>query len=95
MAIGCSGERKTKTMGCARMIENYIVICREDKKEDGSPGVYALATRTIFPDKEAADMYAAGCAECREAIVVGGRFTELRNDFEERFGEMYGERRRS
>lgn len=75
------------------MTENFIVICREDKKEDGSPGKYTLATRTIFPSEEAAKMFADGCAYAREAIVVGGRFTELRNDFVERFGEMYDARK--
>lgn len=86
MAIGFNGEKQTKTTGLVRMTDNYIVICREDRKEDGSPGDYVLATRTIFPNKGAATGYAAGCASERAAIVVGGRFTELRNDFEERFG---------
>jgi hypothetical protein len=64
----------------------YIVVCREDHNDDGSPGDYTLATRTVFPTKEAAEAYASGCASDRQAIVVGGRFSELRHDFEERFG---------
>jgi hypothetical protein len=84
--IGTSGGKKTKTMGSVKMTENFIVICREDKKEDGSLGDYSLVTRTIFPNKGAAEKFAAGCASEREAIVVGGRFTELRQDFAERFG---------
>ena len=65
---------------------NYIVICREDQKDDGSPEDYTLATRTIFPTPEAAETFASGCASDRQAIVVGGRFGELRQDFDERFG---------
>lgn len=61
----------------------YIVICREDRKEDGSPGDYTLATRTLFPTPEAAETYASGCSPEREALVVGGRFLELRQDFKE------------
>lgn len=63
----------------------YIVICREDRKDDGSPGDYTLVTRTVFPNKEAADKFASGCASERQAIVVGGRFGELRHDFEGRY----------
>ena len=65
----------------------YIVCCREDAKRDGNPGAYTLATRTVFPNKEVAETYASGCASSREAIVVGGRFDELRHDFDERFGK--------
>lgn len=64
----------------------YIVVCRDDTKEDGSPGDYTLATRTLFPTPEAADSYASGCSPERQPLVVGGLFTELRQDFEERFG---------
>jgi hypothetical protein len=63
----------------------YIVVCREDRKEDGTPGEYTLVTRTIFPTKEAADKFASECASERQALVVGGRFSQLRHDFEERF----------
>jgi hypothetical protein len=64
---------------------DFIVICREDQKDDGSPGDYTLATRTVFPDKGSAEAYASAIASHREAIVVGGLFGELRHDFEERF----------
>lgn len=64
----------------------YIVVCREDQKDDGSPGDYTLTTRTVFPNKEAAETYASGCASTRESIVVSGLFNELRHDYEERFG---------
>jgi hypothetical protein len=65
----------------------YIVICRDDQKDNGSPGDYTLATRTVFPDKGSAEAYASAIAVYREAIVVGGLFGELRHDFEERFKE--------
>jgi len=64
----------------------YIVVCREDRKDDGTPGDYTLVTRTVFPNKEAAETFADGCASERQAIVVGGRFDGLRRDFEDRFG---------
>jgi hypothetical protein len=67
---------------------NFIVICREDTKEDGNPGDYTLATRTLFPTKEAAEHYASGCHSGREALVVGGRFLELRQDFDARFSSI-------
>lgn len=69
------------------MSTNYIIICREDRKDDGGPGDYTLATRTVFPTKESADKYASECAPEREALVVSGRFFGLRQDFDERFGE--------
>lgn len=66
---------------------HYIVVCRDDSKEDGSPGDYTLATRTLFPTPEAAETYASGISPERHALVVGGRFPELRQDFDERFGK--------
>lgn len=66
---------------------NYIVICREDRKDGGGPGDYTLATRTIFPTKEAAETYASECSPERQALAVGGIFTGLRQDYDERFGE--------
>jgi len=66
----------------------YIVVCRENQKEDGTPGDYTLATRTVFPNKEVADTYASGCASTREALVIGGRFGDLRRDYDERFGNQ-------
>lgn len=67
---------------------DYIVVCREDQKDDGSPGDYTLATRTVFPNRRVAEIFASGCASSREAIVVVGRFNELRHDFDERFGKL-------
>jgi hypothetical protein len=72
------------------MYENFIIICRADRKLDGSPGDYVLVTRTIFPEREPAEQFAAECASHRDSIVVSGRFTELRQDFDERFGKQYG-----
>lgn len=65
---------------------NYIVVCREDQKDDGSPGDYTLVTRTLFNTPEAAETFASGCAPSRQALVIGVRFTELRQSSDERFG---------
>ena len=70
-----------------RIQMEYLVVCREDRKYDGTLGEYTLVTRTVFPTKESADKFAAGCASEREAIVVAGRFSELRQDYVERFGD--------
>lgn len=58
--------------------ETYVVIAREDRQPDGSPGRYTLATRATFKSEEAALSYAAGISSSREPLVVPGRFGELR-----------------
>jgi len=45
---------------------NCLVICRGDAPELR----YMLATRSIFPSREMAEMYAAGCAPDREPMVI-------------------------
>jgi len=60
------------------MFAKYIVICRNDRKDDGSKGEYYLATRTAFPDEVSAKSYAYGISPSREPIVVEGNFDELR-----------------
>jgi hypothetical protein len=57
---------------------DYIVICRADRKDDGSPGDYELATRTVFPIKEDAEKYASGISTSRDPIIVPGHFRYLR-----------------
>ncbi len=67
----------------------YIVICRGDTPPDAAyvHGPYELATRTVFPTKEAALRYAAAIAEGRQAMVIPGRWSGLRWDAAERFPE--------
>lgn len=60
-------------------IEEYIVICRDDRySETSPPGDYILATRQVFRDAQSALDYAATVSPSREAIVVEGRWRQLR-----------------
>lgn len=59
------------------MIFSYIVVCRDDRKYDGSKGDYTLATRNVFATMEAANEYAKYISDSREPIVVPGRFNDL------------------
>lgn len=65
----------------------YVVICRgdADPSSEYKHGEYELATRTVFPTKEAALGYARTVAEGRQAMVIPGRWAGLRWDAEERF----------
>jgi len=56
----------------------FIVICRADSDHAGNPGEYVLATRQVYATREAAQRYADGCAPSRDAIVVSGRWHQLR-----------------
>lgn len=58
----------------------WIVICRADRKEDGSAGDYELATRKVFETRYAAETYMAGISESREPLVIQGDFRGLRHD---------------
>lgn len=58
-------------------METYVVICRDDAVLD-QPGPYVLATRQTFDGLQAAQDYARGIASSREAIIVSGRWHELR-----------------
>jgi len=65
----------------------YVVVCRGDA-DPGSPyvyGAYELATRTVFPTREAALAYSVGIAAERAPLVVAGRWSGLRRDAAERF----------
>lgn len=67
--------------------DGYVVVCRGDS-EPGSPyahGAYELATRTVFPTREAALAYSVGIAAERAPLVVEGRWGGLRRDAAERF----------
>ena len=67
-----------------------IVICRMAPGEGTIPGYrgvpedpnklghYELATRTVFEDENAAEVYASPIAESRDAMVIPGAFDELR-----------------
>jgi len=57
---------------------SYIVICRADRKSDGTPGDYELATRTVFNSHSEAVDYLGGISSSRDPIVVSGRFEQLR-----------------
>jgi len=54
----------------------YVVAC----KDTGADGVarYYLTTRQTFTFREEAEAYAAGCDKSRNAIVIEGRFFQLR-----------------
>ncbi|OHD23798.1 MAG: hypothetical protein A2Y38_17055 [Spirochaetes bacterium GWB1_59_5] len=54
-----------------------IVVCREDRKPDGTKGDYTLATRTVFENAVAAQRYAGGISDSRDPIVVPGDFEGL------------------
>ena len=56
----------------------FIVICRDDVKPDGDKGDYTLATRRVFHTRAEASAWAAGVSPSREAIVVDGRWHQLR-----------------
>lgn len=56
--------------------ETYVVICRDDAKDD-QPGPYVLATRQTFASLAAAQNWARAIAPAREAIVVRGRWHQL------------------
>jgi len=56
----------------------FVVICRADRDIGGNPGEYVLTTRRVFNTREDAQRYADGCAPSRDAIVVSGRWHQLR-----------------
>jgi len=58
--------------------EAHVVVCRDDRKHDGSDGDYMLATRTVFQGREAAEAYARTISHSRGAIVVPMSLSELR-----------------
>ncbi len=62
-------------------MEYFIVICRADVDQTtGLKGSYVLTTRRVFSRYTAALEYAATINTSREAIVVSGRFAQLRFD---------------
>lgn len=52
------------------MTYRYIVVCRDDRKDEDTPGDYVMATHGTFITREAAEHYAKGVSPSREAIVV-------------------------
>lgn len=51
-------------------MSRFIIICREDRKADGKPGMYVQATRKCFEEWDTAVAYAKGIAPSREPIVI-------------------------
>jgi len=49
--------------------EDYVVICRVDTKDDGSPGNYVQASSRTF-SRDEAEAYAKTIAPGRDAVVV-------------------------
>jgi hypothetical protein len=47
----------------------WRVLCRDDRKEDGGPGDYAMSSR-VFDDAEAARAWAEGVSSSRFPIIV-------------------------
>jgi hypothetical protein len=58
--------------------EAHVVVCRDDAKQDGTEGDYALATRTVFEGREAAEAYARTVAADRKPIVASIPLGDLR-----------------
>lgn len=58
----------------------FIVVGRDDTTPDGHKGAFVLATRTVFKDARAAELYASTITASREPAVVAGKFAELRFD---------------
>jgi hypothetical protein len=56
----------------------HLVVCREDRQEDGSPGRYSLATRRVFDLESEAIEYSQGINASREPLVIEGNFNQLR-----------------
>ena len=50
---------------------NYVVICLD-------AGQYVLTTRQVFQTRAQAEAYARGCSPSRQALVVEGRWFQLR-----------------
>jgi len=77
-------------------VMSFIVIAREDRKDDGEPGDYSLATRGVFQRRSEAEAYAKGISESRAPIVVEGRFQDLRSaaDWQPRHIQGCGTERR-
>ncbi len=57
--------------------ETFLVICRADKI-GRLKGPYVLATRQTFASRQTAAKYAATVNRSRQAIVVAGRWFQLR-----------------
>lgn len=51
-------------------MSRFIIICREDRKADGKPGMYVQATRKHFEDWDTAVAYAKAIHPAREPIVI-------------------------
>lgn len=49
----------------------YLVVCREDRSDDGEPGAYTLATRRSFDDLGDAQAYSTSIAPSREPMIIG------------------------
>lgn len=47
-----------------------MVICRGERKEDGTKGDYQLATHRVWKNKVAAVRWANGVSDSRDPIVV-------------------------
>lgn len=56
----------------------FVVIAREDRALDGTPGRYTLCTRTVFRTEGDAIEYAACISPSREPIVIPGDWAALR-----------------
>ncbi len=48
----------------------YIVVCRDDRKEDGSKGDYQLATHKVWKSKKLAEKYSSSISQSRDPLVV-------------------------
>lgn len=73
-----SATDQPEPVGGRYTYDPHIVLCRKDMAEDGTPGAYELATRTVFAGREVAELYASAIARSREPIVIELPLTELR-----------------
>jgi hypothetical protein len=69
---------------------SYIVVCRDDADEDGNPGPYVLATRTVFHAHRDAALYALSINAARQPITVVGDLGNLRFNDSERIKVLTG-----
>ncbi len=58
--------------------DQFVVICRADRRGPRKPGGYVLATRRVFPHYTGAQRYARTVARSRQPIIVAGRWAGLR-----------------
>lgn len=72
------GRQGTTIKGAYRPPEpgDRMVLCRTDRKVDGEPGDYVLATRRVFTEDEARD-FARSISFTRQPLIVKVEATHI------------------